>query len=66
MSRARMFVVSLVLMFSTFAFGQDGNPPITNADVVSMAKAGIGEQTIVLSIKKARPSSILRHRLSSN
>jgi len=52
MSRARMFVVSLVLMFSTFAFGQDGNPPITNADVVSMAKAGIGEQTIVLSIKK--------------
>ena len=50
-SRARVFVVLFVL-FSALAYGQDANPLMTNADVVGMTKSGIGEQTIVLSIKQ--------------
>jgi hypothetical protein len=51
MYRARMFVVLFVLI-SILANAQDANQPITNADVVSMTKSGIGEQTIILSIKQ--------------
>ncbi len=43
----------VLLAFASFAvIAQDSQPPITNADVVSMTKSGLGEQTIVLAIQQ--------------
>lgn len=41
----------LFLMASPLLFGQTTPPEITNSDVSSMTKAGIGERTIILAIQ---------------
>src|ERR1035441_4237411 len=41
-----------LLTFASFAvIAQDARKPISNADVLSMTKSGLGEQTIVLAIQ---------------
>ena len=43
----------VLLAFTPLAVvAQNARPPITNADVVSMTKSGLGEQTIVLAIQQ--------------
>ncbi len=45
----------LLLAFVSFAVtAQDSRPPITNADVISMTKSGLAEQTIILAIQQGR------------
>src|ERR1022692_3847474 len=42
-----------LLTFASFAvIAQDARKPISNADVLSMTKSGLGEQTIVLAIQQ--------------
>jgi hypothetical protein len=45
-------VFALCLLFSSLAIGQAAPTEITNSDVVSMTKAGIGERTIILAIQR--------------
>src|SRR3974390_2517932 len=43
----------LLLALAPFTIlAQDSRRPITNADVISMTKSGLGEQTIVLAIQQ--------------
>src|ERR1035438_3636385 len=43
----------VLLAFASFAvMAQDSRPPITNADVISMTKSGLGEQTIILATQQ--------------
>jgi hypothetical protein len=47
-------IAALLLFFSLLqsASGQAGSSVITNSDIISMAKAGIGEKTIILTIQR--------------
>jgi hypothetical protein len=45
-------ILALSLLVSQLSMGQAAPPEITNSDVVSMTKAGIGEQTIILAIQR--------------
>jgi len=47
----KLAVLALCLFVSQLAMGQAAPTEITNSDVISMTKAGIGEQTIVLAIQ---------------
>jgi hypothetical protein len=47
----KLTVLVLCLALSHFAVGQTVPTKITNSDVISMAKAGISEQTIILAIQ---------------
>jgi hypothetical protein len=49
--RAKSAVLTLSLLLSHFAIAQPAPQEITNADVTSMVKAGIGDQTIILAIQ---------------
>jgi len=43
----------VLLAFTPLALiAQDARAPITNADVLSMTKSGLGEQTIILAIQQ--------------
>lgn len=42
----------LFMISAMMTFGQDSRGPMTNSDVLSMVKSGLGEQTIVLAIKQ--------------
>lgn len=44
-------IFALCLFVSLLAVGQTAPTEITNSDVISMTKAGIGEQTIILAIQ---------------
>ncbi|MGD0829871.1 MAG: hypothetical protein ABR907_02930 [Terracidiphilus sp.] len=44
--------LALSLLVSQLAMGQAAPTEITNSDVVSMTRAGIGEQTIILAIQR--------------
>src|SRR5271165_191919 len=47
----------LLLALAPFTiFAQDARRPITNADVISMTKSGLGQQTIVLAIQQGPTS----------
>ena len=46
------FLILLSISVSVIA-AQGSNRVITNADIINMAKSGIGEQTIILTIQKA-------------
>ena len=46
-------LVALLISISCFSQAQDAHAPITNADIISMTKSGIGDQTIVLSIRQS-------------
>jgi hypothetical protein len=48
----KLVVFALCLFASHFAAGQAAPTGITNSDVISMTKAGIGEQTIILAIQR--------------
>jgi hypothetical protein len=48
----KLAVVAFSLLLSPLVLGQAASTDITNADVVSMTKAGIGEQTIILAIQR--------------
>jgi len=48
----RLAFFALCLFISQLATGQAAPTEITNSDVVSMTKAGIGEQTIILAIQR--------------
>lgn len=48
----RLPVFALVLFVSQLAKEQAAPAQITNSDVISMTKAGIGEQTIILAIQR--------------
>ena len=48
----KLAVLALCLFISQFAMGQAAPAEITNSDVISMTKAGIGEQTIILAIQR--------------
>jgi len=48
----RATFLALFVLVSSLVSGQDTRGPITNADVIGMAKSGIGEDTIVLVIKQ--------------
>jgi hypothetical protein len=50
--RIRLAVLALFLLVSRLATGQAAPVQITNSDVISMTKAGIGEQTIILAIQR--------------
>ena len=50
--RLQLVVLALCLSTSQFATGQAVHTEITNSDVISMTKAGIGEQTIILAIQR--------------
>jgi hypothetical protein len=39
------------LLLALTAFAQTSKPPLTNADVIAMSRAGVPESTIILSIK---------------
>jgi len=43
----------LVVAFAALAIGQQQDKPLTNSDIVNMAKVGLGESTIVLAIHDA-------------
>jgi hypothetical protein len=45
-------VFAFSFFFAQFATGQAAPNAITNSDVISMTKAGIGEQTIILAIQR--------------
>src|ERR1700722_5477497 len=42
----------MCLSISALVLGQDSHPPMTNADIISMSKSGIREETIVLAIQR--------------
>jgi hypothetical protein len=49
-------ILPLLILLSipiSFVVAQDSKRVLTNADIINMAKSGIGEQTIVLTIQKA-------------
>lgn len=48
----RHLIVSLLVVAPWLLVAQQPRAPITNADVVSMTKSGLGEQTIVLAIQQ--------------
>lgn len=48
----KLTFLMLALLVTRLAMGQAVPPEITNSDVVSMTKAGIGEQTIILAIQR--------------
>jgi hypothetical protein len=48
----RLAVLVFSLLVSQLAMGQAAPTEITNSDVISMTKAGIGEQTIILAIQR--------------
>ena len=48
----KLAVLALTLLVPRLAVGQATPSEITNADVISMAKAGIGDQTIMLAIQR--------------
>jgi hypothetical protein len=50
--RIKLAVLALFMLVSQLAIGQATPSEITNADVISMAKAGIGDQTIILAIQR--------------
>jgi TPR repeat protein len=50
--RIESAVLALSMLFSGLAIGQSASSEITNSDVISMTKAGIGEHTIILAIKR--------------
>ncbi len=50
--RIWLAALALSLLFSRLAIGQLASSEITNADVISMARAGIGDQTIILAIQR--------------
>ena len=50
--RIRLAAFALCLFASQLAMGQATSTEITNSDVISMTKAGIGEQTIILTIQR--------------
>jgi hypothetical protein len=50
--RVRLAAFALCLFVSQLAKGQATPTEITNSDVISMTKAGIGEQTIILAIQR--------------
>ena len=47
----KLAVLALCFFVSQLAMGQAAPNAITNSDVISMTKAGIGEQTIILAIQ---------------
>ena len=49
----KLAVLAICLCASRLALGQTVPSEITNSDVISMTKAGIGEQTIILAIQRA-------------
>jgi tetratricopeptide (TPR) repeat protein len=49
--RIRLAAFALCLFVSLLAMGQAVPTEMTNSDVISMTKAGIGEQTIILAIQ---------------
>jgi hypothetical protein len=49
--RIKLAVFALCLFVSQLAMGQAAPNAIINSDVISMTKAGIGEQTIILAIQ---------------
>jgi len=50
--RIRFAALAFCLLFAQLAMGQAAPNAITNSDVISMTKAGIGEQTIILAIQR--------------
>jgi hypothetical protein len=48
----KIVFLAFSLLVSQFAMGQAAPTEITNSDVISMTKAGIGEQTIILAIQR--------------
>jgi hypothetical protein len=50
--RIKFAVLALSLLFCRLTIGQATSSEITNADVISMAKAGISDQTIILAIQR--------------
>ncbi len=50
MNRLLAYVLLAFVSFGVIA--QDSHQPITNADVISMTRSGIGEQTIILAIQQ--------------
>jgi len=48
----KLAVLALCMFVSQLAMGQAAPNQITNSDVISMTKAGIGEQTIILAIQR--------------
>ena len=48
----RTAVFFFLLSSVPFVFAQTSQPAITNSDIVSMAKAGIGDQIIILTIQR--------------
>ena len=49
--RIELAVLALCLFASQLAMGQTAPTEITNADVISMTKAGIGEPTVIIAIQ---------------
>src|ERR1700728_1636342 len=45
-------ILLLLLSLLQAALGQSGQPSITNSDIINMANAGIGDQTIVMTIQR--------------
>ena len=50
--RVKFAVLALSLLLSRLAIGQVTPSAITNADVVGMVRAGIGDQTIIIAIQR--------------
>ena len=50
--RIKLALLALFLLVAPLAMGQAAPATITNSDVISMTKAGIGEQTIILAIQR--------------
>jgi hypothetical protein len=48
----RLLACVLLAFASLAVIAQDSRPPITNADVISMTKSGLGEQAIILAIQQ--------------
>lgn len=51
--RKIIFLLVFGSVFARLLGAQDSHRTLTNADIVSMAKSGIGEQTIILTIQKS-------------
>lgn len=51
---SRLLCFSVVLCASVLVHGQESKKPLTNADVVKLAQAGIPDDTIVLAIQHSR------------
>lgn len=54
LGRRKMTLLVGASLLSTPVFGQD-NKPMTNDDVISLVKAGIGDSTIIAAIRGSRP-----------